>query len=129
MTCSRERLVRLPKDAKAERRANIRFPLTLEIRYAVWERGGPVDRGSGRSIELSSTGLSFTADRPLLKGQTLEVYIEWPVRLDGGVKVQLIMAGVVVRTNGTATALEILRHEFRTRRVGLKVAPPQKSVG
>jgi hypothetical protein len=67
MTCSRERLVRLPKDAKAERRANIRFPLTLEIQYAVWERGGPVDRGSG----LRSTGLSFTADRPLRTGQRL----------------------------------------------------------
>jgi len=129
MTCSRERLVRLPKNAKAERRANIRFPLMLEIRYAVWERGGPVDRGSGRSIELSSTGLSFTADRPLRTGQTLEVYIEWPVRLDGGVKLQLIMAGVVVRTNGTAAALEAMRYEFRTRRVAPLAAAPQEAIG
>jgi hypothetical protein len=129
MTCSRERLVRLPKDAKAERRANIRFPLTLEIRYAVWERGGPVDRGSGRSIELSSTGLSFTADRPLRTGQTLEVYIEWPVLLGGGVKLQLIMAGVVVRTNGRATALESMRYEFRTRRLAPLAAAPQEAIG
>ena len=54
---------------------------------------------------------------------------DWPAPLDGGVKLQLTITGVVVRTNGTATALEILGHEFRTRRVGPKAAPPQESVG
>jgi hypothetical protein len=85
--------------------------------------------GSGRTIDLSSSGLSFTADRPLQTGQKLDVYIDWPVLLDGGVQLQLIMSGVVVRTGGTATALQIERHEFRTRRGGLKGAPPQKSFG
>jgi len=123
------RLVRLPKDLSPERRASTRFPLTLGVRYAVSGRLAPLETGSGRTIDLSSTGLSFTADRPLLTGQKLDISIDWPVLLDGGVKLQLIMSGVVVRTTGTATALEIVRHEFRTRRVGLKVAPPQKSVG
>lgn len=124
-----ERLVRLPNDASADRRANIRFPLTQEVRYVVSGRRAPVGTGSGRIIDLSSSGLSFTADRPLLTGQKLEVSIDWPAPLDGGVKLQLTITGVVVRTNGTATALEILGHEFRTRRVGPKAAPPQESVG
>ena len=123
-----ERLVRLPKNASAERRASTRFPLALDVRYAAGRRA-PVELGSGRTIDLSSSGLSFTADRPLLTGQKLDISLDWPILLDGGVKLQLIMLGVVVRSNGTATALEIRRHEFRTRRVGLKAAPPQESIG
>ena len=117
-----ERLVRLPKDASAERRGRTRFSLTLDIRYAVLGHHAPEETGSGRTVELSSGGLTFSADRPLLTGQHLEVFIDWPVLLDGGVKLQLIMAGVVLRTNGTATSLQIHRHEFRTRRVGLTAA-------
>jgi len=124
-----ERRVRLPKNASAERRASTRFHLALDVRYAVAGRRAPVELGSGRTIDLSSSGLSFTADRPLLTGQKLDISLDWPILLDGGVKLQLIMLGVVVRSNGTATALEIRRHEFRTRRVGLKAAPPQESIG
>ncbi|MGO9965638.1 MAG: PilZ domain-containing protein [Bryobacteraceae bacterium] len=129
MERARERRARLPRDGSQERRASARFPLTLEVRYVVLGRRAPVEMGSGRTIDLSSSGLSFTADRPLQTGQKLDVYIDWPVLLDGGVQLQLIMSGVVVRTGGTATALQIERHEFRTRRGGLKGAPPQKSFG
>jgi CheY-like chemotaxis protein len=126
--CATERLVRLPRDASDERRAGIRFPLNLEVRFAVSERRALVETGSGRTIDLSSSGLSFTADRPLLAGQKLEVSVDWPVLLEGGVGIQLIISGVVVRANGTATALEIKRYAFRTRRVGLGVVPPQESI-
>jgi hypothetical protein len=124
-----ERRVRTPKDPRPERRASARFALTLEARYAISGRRAPVETGSGRTIDLSSSGLSFTADRSLETGQKLDVSIDWPALLDGGVKLQLIVSGVVVRTAGTATALQIRRHEFKTRHVGLKVVPPQESVG
>ncbi|MGB9456372.1 MAG: response regulator [Bryobacteraceae bacterium] len=127
--CASEELVRLPKDSSAERRANTRFPLTLEVRFAVSERRALVETGSGRTIDLSSSGLSFTADGPLLTGQLLEVSIDWPALRDGGVRIQLIISGVVVRTNGAATALGIQRYQFTTRRVGPEVVPPQESIG
>jgi hypothetical protein len=114
--------VRLPSDASPERRATNRFPMTLEVRYVV--RCAPVETGSGRTIDLSSSGLSFAADKPLLIGQKLDVSIDWPVLLDGGVQLQLIMSGNVVRSNGSETALQIERHEFRTRRGGVKAALP-----
>jgi hypothetical protein len=88
-----------------------------------------MDTGSGRTIDLSSSGLSFTADRPLLTGQELDVSIDWPVLLNGGTKLQLIIFGLVVRTSGRAIALQIRRHEFRTRRVRLKDGPLQELVG
>ena len=87
----------------------------------------PPETGSGRTINLSSSGMSFTADGPLLIGQTLDLCLDWPVLLDGAIRLQLMMSGEVVRTNGTMTALQIRRHEFRTRRAdpggGLEVAP------
>jgi hypothetical protein len=119
MKCGSERRVRLPKRASAERRASHRFALALEVRYTVSGRGAPMETGSGSTIDLSSSGLSFSADRPMLIGQKLHLSIDWPALLDGGVQLQLIMSGVVVRTDGTATAVQIRRHEFRTRRMGL----------
>ena len=123
-----ERPVRLPKNARAEGRASARFPMTLEVRYTVPGHRTAAGMGSGRSIDLSSSGLSFTADRPLRSGQMLEVSIDWPVLLGGGVRLQLIMLGVVVRTSGTTTALEVRRHEFRTRR-GSNATRPQEAAG
>ena len=123
-----ERRVPTSTSPGPERRASTRFALTLEVRYAIWGARGPVE-GSGRTIDLSGSGLSFTADRPLETRQQLDVSIDWPVLLDGGVKLQLIVSGVVVRTDGTATALQIRRPEFRTRRVGLKAVPLQASLG
>ena len=129
MERSSEGRVQTPRGPSPERRASTRFALPLEVRYAISRPHAPVETGSGRSIDLSSSGLSFTADKPLETGRKLDVSIDWPVLVDGGVKLQLIVSGVVVRTDGTTTALRTLRHEFRTRRVGLKAVPPQESVG
>jgi hypothetical protein len=94
-----------------------RFRLTLEMHYSVSGLRVPTETGSGRTIDMSSTGLRFNADRPLQTGQRLDVSIDWPVLLDGGVQLQLIVSGVVVRSSGNETALRIQRHEFKTRRM------------
>jgi hypothetical protein len=109
-----------PEEHSPERRGSTRFPLALEVRYTFSGSGAPVEAGSGRTIDLSSSGISFIADRPLAAGQRLDVSTDWPVALDGGVQLQLIMSGVVVRAEGTAAALRIQRHEFKTRRTGSK---------
>ncbi len=127
---SSERRLRVPKNPDTERRASTRYPVTLEVRYATPGRDARVEMmGSGRTIDVSSSGLRFTADRPLLTGQKLEVSIDWPVLLGGDVKLQLVIAGVVVRTNGTEVALQIQRHDFRTRCVRQRAAAPQEPLG
>jgi hypothetical protein len=78
---------------------------------------------------VSSSGLSFIADRPLSIGQKLDMSIDWPALLDRDVQLQLVASGVVVRTTGAVTALRLLRHEFRTRGAGPMVVPHQESVG
>ena len=112
---------RLPQDVRTERRGSTRFPITLDVRYAV--RGLEQMESVGHTINLSSSGLSFTADRPLSVGQNLEAAIDWPARIEGGVQIQLVLSGVVVRTDGKTIALEIRRHEFKTRSVALKDLP------
>lgn len=127
MAFNRDHTVRVSKRLSIERRASIRFALNLEVSYTVSDRRVPAKTGTGRTIDLSSSGLSFIAERPLVAGQELTASIDWPVLLGRATKLQLIMSGVVVRTAGTTAALRIERHEFRTRRVALKAVPPKKS--
>ena len=121
--------MRLPKDPGPDRRASVRFPLTLDVRYSVSHHRATVETGSGQIIDLSSSGLRFAAQGPLEPGLKLDVAIIWPVLLDEQVQLQLVVTGVVVWSSGTETALRIQRHDFRTRRVGLKAASPHESVG
>jgi hypothetical protein len=78
---------------------------------------------------MSSSGLRFTADTPLSRGQRLDMAIDWPVLLDGGVQLQLVVRGVVVRSDGSVIALRIEGHEFRTRRAELRVVTRQEWLG
>ena len=71
-----ELLERLPQYAPTERRANTRFPVTLELRYTASGSHPPLKIGTGRTIDLSGSGLRFTADTPLLTGQNIQVYID-----------------------------------------------------
>jgi len=107
-------------DPGHDRRAHVRFPITLDVRYSVSRRGARAQTGSGQTIDLSSSGLRFAVDGPLEPGLKLTVAITWPVLLDDRVELQLIVTGAVVWSSATETALRIQRHDFRTRSVRLK---------
>ena len=78
----------------------------LELRYKAFD--GPSElTGSGRTIDVSSSGLSFTADKPLPLGLMLDVSVDWPVLLTGAVQLQLVLSGEVIRSDGNATALRV----------------------
>ena len=124
-----ERRVRLAKEPKSDRRASVRFPLTLDVRYSVSHRGAPVETGTGKLIDLSSSGLRFLAQGHQEPGLKIDVAINWPILLDGRVQLQLMVKGVVVWSSGTATALQIQRHDFRARSIRPNAASPQESDG
>ena len=102
--------------AERERRAHIRFPVTLEIRYSTSGRDASVKMGKGQTIDLSSSGIRFRADRQLVVGQRIRVYTDWPFSFSD-VELQHVISGVVVRTNGTEVALQIRRYDMTIRRV------------
>ncbi len=124
-----DRRVPVPKDTKRDRRTSVRFPLTLDVRYCVLHRNGPIETGCGQLIDVSSSGLRFTAQGPIETGLKLDVAINWPVLLDGRIQLQLTVSGVVVRSSGTEISMRIQRHDFRTRSVQLKSAVPKESNG
>jgi len=118
-----------PKDTTLERRSSVRFPLTLDVRYSVLHRNGPTETGAGQLIDVSSSGLRFSAQAPLETGLKLDVAINWPVLLDGRTQLQLTVSGVVVRSSGTEVSMRIQKHDFRTRSIQLKTASPKESNG
>jgi hypothetical protein len=73
-----------------------------------------LDSGSGRTIDLSSSGLSFDAGRPLPVGLNVELSIAWPALLNEIAPMQLAVSGRIVRTDGHRAAIRMVHHEFRT---------------
>ena len=124
-----DRRVPVPKDTKLDRRTSVRFPLTLDVRYSVLHRTGPIETGSGQLVDVSSSGLRFTAQAPVERGLKLDVAINWPVLLDGRIQLQLTVSGVVIRSSGNEVSMRIQKHDFRTRSVQLKTASPKESNG
>jgi hypothetical protein len=98
----------------AEKRLARRYSLDLELTYTVVLKGKPVDSGSGRSIDWSSAGLRFVAERPIGVGLKLQLAARWPLTLDDGVQLKLVVSGKTVRTLDRETAVSITRYEFRT---------------
>jgi hypothetical protein len=73
--------------------------------------------GHGRTVNMSSSGMLFVADRVLAPGRKVEVLVQWPVKLDEQVGLKLIVLGEVVRVGSEGpiqAAIRIERHEFRT---------------
>ena len=70
--------------------------MDLAFSYRTLDRTGR--RGAGRTLNISSTGILAAAccDR-LTVGARVEITIEWPVRFDGHIPLQLVMIGSIVR--------------------------------
>jgi hypothetical protein len=107
-----------------ERRAKIRFPMLREMRYKILEDDRIVASGAGTTCNMSSGGVAFVPDRPLALGTFIELAISWPVALDNGCPMRLVVFGKVVRAGNQRTACTVERHEFRTQGRTLQFAAP-----
>src|ERR671930_1490391 len=96
-----------------DRRASDRFPIERELKYKVLNKSG-MEAGSGTTVNISSTGVLFAAQSPLMPGRRIEVSISWPAQLDGKCNLKLVARGRVVRCKGAQVAIEIEKYEFRT---------------
>ena len=95
-----------------ERRSRRRFPIALAVEYRLL---GKVERrGSGKTRNISSTGVLFeVADRQPFSG-SIELLVSWPCVLNDACALKLVMKGRVVRMEGRGVAVVSSRHEFRT---------------
>ncbi len=100
--------------ATPDRRTSGRFPIVRDVRYKIVRSKGTSEAGEGKTVDISSTGVLFTAETPLPLGKQLELSISWPAQLRGKCSLKLVARGRIVRCQGTAVAIEIDAHEFRT---------------
>lgn len=99
----------------AERRKGDRFPIIRDLCYKVLSRRGAAIPGCGKTINISSTGVLFSAPAPIDPGKRVELSIDWPVQLDGNCGLKLVALGHVIRCKSDSIAVEIDSYEFRTR--------------
>src|SRR5271170_8072232 len=98
-----------------ERRGSQRRGIEREVQYRILSRKDGDINSSGKTVDISSSGVLFTTTETLLPGRRMELAIDWPAQLDNKCALKLVARGRVVRFEGDRAALEILQHEFRTK--------------
>jgi hypothetical protein len=102
-----------------ERRARRRFITDQELRYKVLPgiySQRIAETGVGRALNISSSGLWFTAENATLKpGTCVEISMNWPILLNLDCPLKIVICGRIVRANETGAAMAIKSYEFRTR--------------
>ena len=106
-------------DSDNNRRKTSRFPIIREIRYRVSTRDNLFEAGVGSTVNISSSGVLFSTEKPLLPGRRVEVAISWPAELNRNTALKLVARGRVVRTEDGHAAAELQNFEFRTMGSGL----------
>jgi hypothetical protein len=103
----------LSLSSHTDRRASGRYPVSMELTYRVL---GGDQMGAGRTLEIGSGGLSFSAPEPLTPGTVIEVSLDWPALLEDACPLKMVVKGRVLRSHNRLTAIEIRGYEFHTRR-------------
>ena len=98
----------------ANRRKSERKPIENVVRYRVRGRKEDELTGVGRTVNMSSSGVLLTTEKPVERGKNMELAIQWPANLDDGTRLKLVARGTVVRNADGATAVRIQQYEFRT---------------
>ena len=98
-----------------ERRSKVRYPLELAVDYQAIERGSEIN-GTGRTLNVSSSGLLMVTQHAFNAGMRLKLIIEWPSLLNGTTPLQLVTRGRVVRQWGPNVAVVLEQYQFRTKR-------------
>jgi hypothetical protein len=98
-----------------ERRRSSRFPIEREIRYKTLNQRTELLTGVGKTLNISSSGVLFTAEHDMPLGTRLEVAISWPAQLNDRCLLNLVARGRVTRHAKGQLALQIQQYEFRTQ--------------
>jgi hypothetical protein len=101
----------------ADRRRTTRFPVCEELRYRMTHKSSRVS-GTGKTLNIGSSGVLFTTEEKLPLGQSVELSVNWPAMLDGTCPLKFVAVGRVVRSEAQMAAVRIERYEFRTRKSG-----------
>jgi len=99
-----------------DRRTSGRMSIEQEVHYRILNKKDGDVEAHGKTVNISSSGVLFTTEHILLPGRRVELSINWPAQLDNKCALKLVARGRVVRFDSGHAAIEIMQHEFRTRR-------------
>jgi len=98
-----------------ERRMKRRFQIEQEVRYKMLYGQRIAETGSGKTLNISSSGVWFTTETMLTIGMPVELSMTWPVLLNDSCPMKLMIYGCIIRSNEKGAAVAIERYEFRTQ--------------
>ncbi len=98
-----------------EKRLKRRFPVEQEVRYKMLYGQRIAETGTGRTTNISSSGVWFSTSTMLTAGMPVELQMNWPVLLNDTCPMKLMIYGCVVRATERGAAVAIERYEFRTQ--------------
>jgi hypothetical protein len=101
-------------EGEPNRRTKRRFQIDQEVKYKMLYGQRIAERGTGRTLNISSNGIWFTTENMLTSGMPVELSLSWPVLLNDSCPMKLMIYGCVVRSNEKSAAVAIERYEFRT---------------
>lgn len=84
----------------------------LNVRWTLIYRRRALDSGNGITVDLSSGGILFAADRELPLRREIELSISWPVLKNQKVSLRLNVKGHIVRATGQHVAVRINHYSF-----------------
>jgi hypothetical protein len=96
----------LPIIQLCDRRVACRYRLELPTRFSSYHQGVACT-GSGRTVELSRHAVLFQAGDLPNCGDSIDLEIEWPVRLQKICPLVLLVQGMIVRTDPRGAVLLI----------------------
>jgi hypothetical protein len=109
---------RKKQDENVDRRIKRRFSIEQGLRYRLLYGSRIAESGTGRTVNISSSGVWFKTEGILSTGLPVELSMSWPARLNDVCPMKLMIYGCVVRSDNDGAALAIERYEFRTQSTG-----------
>ena len=97
-----------------QRRRDRRYALQLDLRWKLVRRRRVLETGTGRTLDVSSSGILLDAGRPLPEGHNLELSVFWPVLHQNVSPLYLSVIGRIVRSEGCLAAVQMVQHELET---------------
>jgi PilZ domain len=96
------------------RRGATRYDVSVPVCYRTPETNLPSGWKSGRSLDMSASGLRIEIpETVVVVGTMLELAIDWTGLYHGRPAIRLFLTGSVVRVDERGTALRIVTHQFR----------------
>jgi hypothetical protein len=117
------RFVRQFDPRRPDLRSHRRYPIALDVEYKLLSKGRVERCGSGKTLNVSSSGVCFESAEPLPAEGLIELVMTWPFLLEGVCPLKLVMRGRIVRNDGQQVAVQAKYHEFRTAGVRASRVP------